>query len=168
VFAQKEENMEKIKNETPVRYSNSVVINASIDTVWSVLTDINNWSSWQTDIKKAKLFGELHSKSTFEWKSGGININSTLQIVEMNKQFGWTGKSLGIFAVHNWFLSEKENNTTLRVEESMEGFLAKFMKKTLNKKLETSLKLWLDLLKTESEKRMHLNIKTSCILRRYL
>lgn len=154
-YAQNKENMKSINNDAPVKYSKSISINASIDTVWLVLTDINNWSSWQTDIQKPKLNGEMKSKSTFEWKTGGVKIHSTLQKVDPNKQFGWTGKSLGIYAVHNWILSHNENSTTIKVEESMEGFMAKLMKKSLNKKLEKSLQLWLDLLKEESEKRMN-------------
>lgn len=144
--------MKNINNEAPVIYKNSITINAGIETVWSVLTDIDNWPSWQSDIKKSKLKGVLKPQSTFVWNSAGIKINSTLQKVETNKQLGWTGNSLGIYAVHNWFLSENENNTIVRVDESMEGFLAKLMKKSLNKKLETSLELWLILLKRECEK----------------
>jgi uncharacterized membrane protein len=147
--------MKSINNEAPVKYSKSITINASINKVWSVLTDINNWSSWQTDIKKPKLNGELQPQSTFEWKTGGVKIHSTLQNVDTNKQFGWSGKSLGIFAIHNWILSENENSTTIKVEESMEGFMAKLMKNSLNQKLDSSLQIWLDLLKEESEKRMN-------------
>jgi len=154
-FAQNKENMKNINNEAPVKYGKSITINASIEIVWSVLTDIDNWSSWQSDIKKPKLNGELKPQSTFEWTTGGVKINSTLQSVDPNKQFGWTGKSLGIFAIHNWILSENENTTTIKVEESMEGFMANLMKKSLNKKLESSLLLWLELLKEESEKRMN-------------
>lgn len=148
--------MKSINNNAPVKYSKSVNINARIEKVWSVLTDIDNWSSWQSDIKKSKLNGELKPHSTFEWITGGVKIHSTLQNVNPFKQFGWTGKSFGIFAIHDWILSVNENTTTIKVEESMEGLLTKLMKKSLNKKLDTSLQLWLNLLKDESEKRMNL------------
>lgn len=65
---------------------------------------------------------------------------------------GWTGKSLGILAIHTWTLSEQNGKTILTVDESMEGFLAGILKKMLNKKLEIGMQKWLDLLKQECEK----------------
>lgn len=151
---QKQGNMKNINNEAPVRFTKSIVINASVETVWSVLTDINNWSTWQSDIKQSHLNGELKPHASFDWSSGGVKIHSTLQNLVPMKHFGWTGKSMGIYAIHNWALSENGEGTMLKVEESMEGLLAKLLKKPLNKKLEASLQLWLDLMKGECEMRM--------------
>ncbi len=144
--------MKKINFNAPVKCSKSITINADSEKVWTVLTNIPNWADWQTDISNPKLHGALKPGTTFSWKTGGTKINSTLHTVEPFQNFGWTGKTLGLFAVHNWLLTEIEGKTTVQVDESMEGFLAQLFKKNFNTNLEKGMQNWLELLKIESEK----------------
>lgn len=144
--------MKSINNNAPVKCSKTITIKASSKEVWEILTSIDNWASWQTDISKAKLNGELTPGTTFDWKTGGVKIHSTIHTVELYDIFGWTGKAFGMFAIHNWTLTEKNGQTKVTVEESMEGFIVKLFKKAFNKNLETGMKNWLDLLKAECEK----------------
>ncbi len=116
------------------------------------MTNINNWANWQTDISKPQLNGDLKPETTFDWKTGGAKIHSTLHTVEPFKNFGWTGKTFGMFAIHNWTLTETKGETKVSVHESMEGFFAKLLKKSFNKNLEKGMQNWLDLLKRECEK----------------
>lgn len=143
--------MKSINQAAPVTCSKSITIHASAEKVWNVLTKIDNWVSWQSDISKSKLLGTLEAGSDFSWKTGGANIQSTLHAVEPNKAFGWTGKTFGMFAIHNWTLSETNGHTTVFVEESMEGFLARLFKKAFNNNLEKGMQKWLELLKMECE-----------------
>ena len=144
--------MKNINNNAPVKCSKSITIDASSAKVWNVMTNINNWSSWQTDISKPALNGELKPGSTFDWKTGGARIHSTLHTVEPFQNFGWTGKSLGMLAIHNWTLNEIKDQTQVSVDESMEGFFAKLFKKSFNRNLENGMQNWLNLLKKECEK----------------
>ena len=116
------------------------------------MTNINNWSAWQTDITKPTLNGELKPGSTFDWKTGGATIHSTLHTVEPFNNFGWTGRTLGMLAIHNWTISEVSGQTIVSVDESMEGFLAKLFRKTFNNNLEKGMQRWLEFLKKECEK----------------
>ena len=116
------------------------------------MTNINNWSNWQTEISNPILNGQLKPETTFDWKTGGAKIHSTLHTVEPFKHFGWTGKTFGMYAIHNWALTEKDGKTTVSVDESMEGFFASLLKKSFNKNLEKGMVTWLDLLKRECEK----------------
>jgi uncharacterized protein YndB with AHSA1/START domain len=150
--AQHNSKMKSINNNAPVKCSKSITINASSDRVWNVLTNIDQWAVWQTDISKPKLNGELKENSTFVWKTGGAKIKSTLHTVDTNKRFGWTGKTFGMFAIHNWTMTETNGQTTVSVNESMEGWLAGLFKKSFNKNLEKGMQHWLDLLKQECEK----------------
>ncbi|TVQ16698.1 MAG: polyketide cyclase/dehydrase [Bacteroidetes bacterium] len=143
--------MKNINKQAPVICTQSITINASSKSVWEVLTGIDRWPGWQTDIDKAKLNGPLQSGTSFHWKTGGARIHSTLHTVEPDNQLGWTGKTFGLFAIHNWRLTELEGKTRVEVEESMEGLLAKLFKKPFNKNLEKGMKKWLELLKQESE-----------------
>jgi uncharacterized protein YndB with AHSA1/START domain len=143
--------MRSINNNAPVMCNKTITIEAERKKVWNVLTNINNWENWQTDITKSKLNGELKPKTTFDWKTGGIKIHSTLHTIEPYSQFGWTGKTFGIFAIHNWTLIEEDGKTTVEVEESMEGMLADLFKKSFNKNLDHGMQNWLNLLKQECE-----------------
>lgn len=152
LFAQNNSEMKSINSNAPVKCSRTITINANSEKVWAIMTNIDNWATWQTDISKAKLNGELKPGTTFDWKTGGIKIHSTLHTVVPYKNFGWTGKTFGMFAIHNWTLTESNGQTKVSVEESMEGFFAKLLKKLFNKNLEKGMQNWLDLLKKECEK----------------
>ena len=115
------------------------------------MTDIDNWAKWQTDISQPKLNGTLAPGSGFVWKTGGAKIISSLHTVNPCQQFGWTGKTFGMFAIHNWNISEVNGQTQVLLEESMEGFLAGLFKSSFNKNLERDMKHWLELLKTRCE-----------------
>ena len=129
----------------------SILINAEVTRVWEILTNVNQWPTWQNEILKAELNSNLQVGSTFIWETGGVKIKSTLHTVHPNKQFGWTGKTIGVFAIHNWTFSEENGMTKVFVEESMEGFLARLFKKSFQKNLEKGMQVWLDLLKKECE-----------------
>lgn len=143
--------MKSINSNAPVQCNKTITIDASSDQVWAVITNIDNWAKWQTDISKPKLNGELKASTTFEWRTGGVKIHSTLHTVEPFKYFGWTGKTFGMFAIHNWTITENNGKTTVTVEESMEGFLAGLFKKSFNNNLEKGMQKWLDLLKKQCE-----------------
>jgi hypothetical protein len=151
-FAQNNSKMKSINYNAPVKCSKTITINANSEKVWQVMTNIDKWATWQTEISNPKLNGELKPGTTFEWKTGGVKIHSTLHTVEPFKNFGWTGKAFGMFAIHNWTLTEANGQTTVSVDESMEGFFTKFFKKSFNKNLEKDMQTWLDLLKKECEK----------------
>lgn len=144
--------MKNINQNAPVISRKSIIINADSKKVWTVLTDIDKWSSWNTDISNSKLNGTLKAETTFDWKTGGAKIHSILHTVKPYEKLGWTGKALGTFAIHNWSLTETDGQTTVYVEESMQGFLVKLFKKTFNKTLKNGMQKWLDLLKQECEK----------------
>ena len=144
--------MNKINEKAPVQCAKFILIHTGKELVWKVLTNIDQWPSWQSDIKKAKLHGELKRGTTFDWKSGGAGIYSTLKTVDPYQSIGWTGNSMGLFAIHHWTLTEKGDAVEVKVEESMEGFLAGLLKNWFNKNLEKGMLLWLALVKSECEK----------------
>jgi hypothetical protein len=143
--------MKGINQYAPVKCTKKILINASKEHVWSILTAINDWPHWQKDIHAAVLKGTLTTGSTFSWKTGGAKITSTLHTVEPYRQFGWTGKTFGMFAIHNWTLKENESETEVIVDESMEGLLAGLFRKSFNKNLQTGMQKWLELLKNKCE-----------------
>ena len=144
--------MKPINEQAPVKSTNSILINVTAEKVWTVLSNIDNWPAWLTDVTKARLNGPLLPNTTFDWKSGGASVHSTLHTVTPYSQLGWTGKSLGTFAIHNWTLTERDGKTEVRVAESLDGFLAKLLRGMFNTMLAKGMQKSLDQLKAECEK----------------
>ena len=140
-------------NESAVlKTTKEMEIHAPVEKVWSIQANIDSWHEWQPDISEAKLDSSLEPGATFVWKSGGFKLTSTIGEVSENNSIGWYGKGLGASAVHIWEFVQMENGSTLvRTKESMDGWLVKFLKRTMDKKLNESLDTWLNSLKKVSE-----------------
>lgn len=132
-----------IDTNAPVFARKEIAIHAPVEKVWELQTDIENWNRWQPDITSAKLEGALKADTIFRWKAKGLNIVSTLHTVKPLKQIGWTGLSLGMFAIHNWMFEARGKTTLVVTEESLSGWLTRLMilldPRFLEKSLETSL-----------------------------
>ncbi|MFN8382540.1 MAG: SRPBCC family protein [Anaerolineales bacterium] len=88
-----------IDTNTPMSARREIIIEAPIEKVWNVQTDIEGWPAWQSDITSAIMDGELKAGTIFRWNAKGLGIVSTLHTVERNRQIGWTGLSLGMSAI---------------------------------------------------------------------
>ena len=98
--------------------------------------------------------GPLEEGSRFKWKTAGMSISSVIHTITPYTNFGWSGKSMGLVAVHNWHLTEVKKQTEVKVEESMDGILARWFKSMFTKNLEKSMQKWLELLKQECERKV--------------
>lgn len=145
--------MKSINIKAPVKCNKTISINATPKKVWDILTDIDHWPDWHSELSKTQLNGAFKSGTGFVWKNGSTTIHSSLHSVEPMNHFGWTGKAFGSFAIHNWTLTETNNQTLVTVDESMEGLLVKLFKKQFSRILDNGLQTWLDMLKKESERK---------------
>jgi hypothetical protein len=123
-----------INPNAPVSGKNEIVIDASREKILSIITDINNWTNWRKSITKSKLLEPLVENSNFKWSADGLNYKSKIHTYNKDA-FGWTGTTIGAYAIHNWFFVEDNGKTVVRVEESLDGFLIKLMKKSMQKKI---------------------------------
>ncbi|MEX0647727.1 MAG: SRPBCC family protein [Balneolaceae bacterium] len=138
----------KVNNTAKACADEEILINASAKRVYKILADIKNWPVWQSSVTRAEIDEEPAGGSEFIWKAGGLKIHSRLHTVNPFTEFGWTGRMMWIKAIHNWRFEETDGNCLVKVEESLEGFLAGFMKNSLQKGMIESLKE----LKAEAEK----------------
>lgn len=141
----------QVNSKAPVFQANEILIQASPDRVWAVLTDINQWSNWNPKISWAMLEEAPRVGAKFNWKINGASIRSILHTVNTNRAFGWSGVTFGGSAIHNWYLEHKNGSTLVKVEESMEGWLVALFKKKMNKDLASDMVFWLEQLKNKSE-----------------
>lgn len=126
-----------------VAASRETQVEASPEVVWRLLARIEEWPSWNPDVKRAELDGDLEPGSVFRWKAGPSTITSTLTVVDAPHSIAWTGKTLGIRASHSWHLEGQGPNTIVRTEESYDGLVARVfsgpLQTTLEKALDTAL-----------------------------
>lgn len=58
-----------INQTAPVKAGSQIEINAPLSTVWETHTNISNWPSWQKDITKAVVHGNIQEGTGFDWKA---------------------------------------------------------------------------------------------------
>jgi hypothetical protein len=97
--------------------------------------------------------GSVAPGTVFRWKAGRGTITSTIQEVAPPRQIAWTGKTLGIKAIHVWHLEPRNGRTLVRTEESFEGLVARLFRGPVQKTLDRSLADGLRYLKEEVEAR---------------
>jgi hypothetical protein len=137
----------------PVYCTLSVRINAAPDKIWAILTNVDNWPSWNQRITRAKCPANQSAPGvSFDWKVNGMNIHSVFMVVDYGKCLSWVGKTLGASAEHSWYLEPDKEGTLVRVEERMWGWLIRLFKNKMNKDLRADMRYWLDALKEESER----------------
>ncbi|HMK53404.1 MAG TPA: SRPBCC family protein [Methanobacteriaceae archaeon] len=144
--------MFEINENAPVIAKEKTEINAAPEIVWNIMANIEAWPKWNPDVKKACLKGELEEGTQFQWKTGVGKITSLLQQVEPPHILAWTGRIMGINAIHIWKIEPVDGKTMVKTEESWEGALSRIMKGRMQKMLQESLNSGLEYLKTEAER----------------
>jgi uncharacterized protein YndB with AHSA1/START domain len=140
-----------INHAAPVVGASEIEIAAAPDAVWEVLTAFERWPSWNRDVRSMTFEGQVAPGATFRWKAGPGTITSTIQRVERQQLIAWTGKTIGLDAIHVWHLEPRNGGTFVRTEESYEGLLASLLRRPLQRTLNRALASGLRYLKTEVE-----------------
>jgi uncharacterized protein YndB with AHSA1/START domain len=129
----------------------TTVIDAPLQTVWSLQTDIDQWPSWQQDITQAQLFGPLAEGSTFKWVTHGLPIDSTISEVDPLRRIVWGGPALGIEGIHVWAFESTPKGIVVNTTESWDGPPVAADPDGMKAQLTASLKAWLAALKKTAE-----------------
>lgn len=141
-------------NQTaPVKAEAERMIHAPLDLVWSVQTDFEGWVEWNPDVSAMAMRGPVAPGTEFRWKAGGASIVSTIQEVEPGKKIVWTGRTMGIRAIHMWTFHEEREGVRVRTAESFEGLVARVLARPLKKMLARSLGGGLEALAAECHRR---------------
>lgn len=140
-----------INQDAPLYAREEVFINAPVVLVWKLQADIERWPQWQPDVASATLEGPLQKGTVFRWKAAGLNIVSTLQVVDEPRSIGWTGVSLGMRAAHQWHVEPRGEGTLAWTEESISGWLARLLKLFDRRFMQKSLAKSLNTLKAQAE-----------------
>lgn len=138
----------RINENASIRDRQSIIINAPIDRVWSLLTDIDNWPNWNKEIKSASCTTVAEGAS-FDWHIRHTSFVSTFQAVKEPTLLSWLGKSKLMKSIFVWNLEASDQQTIVTVEESIEGFVIPIFNN--HSKLHDILVDWLNALKKKAE-----------------
>lgn len=142
-----------INENAPVKSGSHIEIEAPIDSVWRILTDINHWTTWQKEVTKTVVHGEIGQGTRFDWKAGGLSFKSRIHTSVPESMFGWTGTTIGASAIHNWTFEAKGDRTVVRVEESLQGVFPRLFAGYFQRNLDSGIIKNLKELKSAAENR---------------
>lgn len=114
-------------------------IESGAEKVFGILSDINRWPDWQSNVSRAEMTGAAAPGTRFRWKGGGLDIRSEFHTVTPFSELGWTGRIWWITAVHNWYLTGDNGKTHVKVMESLKGPGSSLMAASLKKGMDRSL-----------------------------
>jgi uncharacterized protein YndB with AHSA1/START domain len=143
----------EINEDAPVITRDEIVIQAPIETIWEIQTNVDEWPSWQPDVDGAKSEGALGVGSVFRWQTAGLDITSTVEEIDAPNRIVWGGPAQGIVAVHVWTFEPQDDGVLVRTAESWEGEPVTAQVETLQVALDGSLRAWLENLKRTAEDR---------------
>jgi hypothetical protein len=142
-----------VDRTAPVVAAAEAEIAASPETVWDVLTGFEDWPAWNPAVSSVSFEGGVVEGAAFRWKAGSARLTSTLQRVERPRLVGWTGKTMGIRAVHVWRLEARDDGTFVQTEESFAGLPVRLMPGRMQRNLQRALDESLEHLGAEAERR---------------
>jgi hypothetical protein len=143
----------EVDREAPVVGSSEGQVAALPEVVWDVLAGFETWPAWNPDVKSVEVDGPVAVGTRFRWKTKPGTIRSRIERLDRPSLIGWTGRTLGIEAVHVWRLEPRDGGTFVRTEESFSGLLPRLMRGRLQKALDDALESGVRQLKAEAERR---------------
>ena len=142
-----------IDTRAPVISRHSVVIEAPLDVVWRLHTDVDAWPDWQPDIETARLSGPFAPGSTFSWHTSGLDVESTIYRVKPERRTLWGGPAHGIVGIHEWTFAPEGGGTRVSTVESWSGEPIEADAAAIQEALDGSLVAWLGHLRTAAVSR---------------
>jgi hypothetical protein len=139
--------------------STEIVINATPQKVWAILTDFDNYPRWNSFIKSITgpvAVGNTITAQIEPPEAQGMTFRPKVLVFEANKEFRWRGKLFisGLFdGEHIFQLTDNGNGTTtFRQSELFYGILVPLFKKMLDTNTLNGFKQMNQKLKEEAEK----------------
>jgi hypothetical protein len=136
-----------------------IIINASPEKIWVVLTDFKNYPSWNPFIKSISGEVEVGKKIKAHIapsEGNSMTFKPKVLVFEVNKELRWIGHLLfpGLFDGEHIFQLENNGNgtTTFIQRENFRGILVPFFKKMLEVNTKNGFDLMNRELKLQVEK----------------
>ena len=139
----------KINKNANIKDEHSIIINAPIDKVWEILSDIKKWPEWYSIIKQIDIEDKVKVETKFKWNFNGMKFNAQIHTATKPSTLAWTGKSSWIKSIHVWQFEGDENQTIASLSNSLQGTFTILINK--HQKVHNDLIGWLESLKAKAE-----------------
>jgi len=99
-------------------------IDAPPEIVWTNLIDAAQWPSWYANSTDVHIEGgqsKLAKGISFNWKTFGFSIRSTVDVFEPDREIGWSGDNPSFKVHHAWVLVPERGGTRVITEETQKG-----------------------------------------------
>ncbi|MFI6426857.1 SRPBCC family protein [Promicromonospora sp. NPDC050880] len=162
-----------IDDSAAITRAAEILIDAPLDHVWDVQTDVESWDEWQDAVLTVDRLdsGDFASDSRFRWTTpvpesdfapaDTLSITSSVQELEPGTCVLWEGPAVGESitidrGVHLWTFTETDEGTLVHTEESWDAEILDALEgpdhETVAAMLGGGLDIWLQELKDEAEK----------------
>ena len=118
---------EMAPSRSPVHFTNELEVEATPETIWSLLTDPQAWPSFYPGVEHVQLL-DGHNRfrvgTRFETNLAGQDVAASVQEFEPMTLIAWGGgpkASAESRAYHAWIITPTANGTHLWTEETMQG-----------------------------------------------
>lgn len=133
-------------------------IDAPPGIVWANLIDATQWPSWYSNSADVRIEGgetKLAKGVSFNWKTFGFPIRSTVDVFESGREIGW-GVDSPTFTVHHaWVLVPERGGTRVITEEGQKGPDAIKFRLEQPNAMYDGHDWWMSALKARSEHMVH-------------
>jgi uncharacterized protein YndB with AHSA1/START domain len=147
----------------PVHAYNEIEIAAPPERVWRWLVRAAQWPRWYgncaelrfTDGAPGESSGpDLAPGRSFEWRTFGARVRSTVVVFEPYRELGWDARSTRLYAYHGWTLEPGPGGAGCRVvtEETQRGWLPSVARWYLRPMLLRGHQGWLEDLRRVAER----------------
>ena len=109
----------------------TVLINATIDTVWDTFTDLTCWKDWCSVMEDVTSHtGHLTEGKRFKFCirpfNFPLNIEPRVEEMLFQKRIVWSGKKHGVSARHEFTFTQQHDGVLLTSRETFSGAVLKF------------------------------------------
>ncbi|MCL5048269.1 MAG: SRPBCC family protein [Firmicutes bacterium] len=134
----------EIETNAVITVSRQVQVASSPEAIWGLLINFAKWPDWNSKVTKIKVYGENCPGTVIRWKIDHVKIKSVLQSVVPCKKLSWSGKAIGIKAIHTYQLKEANYATLVESTVHWSGILPKLLTRHMKKRLEESVSYGLE------------------------
>lgn len=142
-----------IDRSAPVVAEADVIISAAPADVFAVVADIGAWSQIYPEIRDVEIDGPVAPGTSFSFKTGPGRIDATVVTVDEPNLLHVEGRGMGATSHYVFTLAPTLGGTKLTAAQSMSGLAVRAAKKMLQGIADTSLRDWLEGIKTTTVER---------------
>ena len=138
----------------PIVADAQIEIAAGEREVWSVLADIDAWSTWNPAVRQSALKDELEAGRSFRYATAFGSLRCKLRAVDAPRSLAWSGRLLTITERQAWTIEPSADGCHVHSQASLSGIGAWLFKSRLETRLKADLEAVVMLLKLEAESRV--------------